>query len=89
MYRLTLIFIIIIFLQTSCNKGSNSQYINKEGKTIGERISCPENYSRKDNSENSWEYFLQNLPLQKYKSEILDFKGNPIKDQRGHIAIID
>jgi hypothetical protein len=81
-------FSSFIFLISSCDE-KTLQNINVSGESIRDRIICPFGYSRENYDKSSWQYFLQNLNLKPNGSKILDFTGEPIFNQKGHVGIID
>ncbi len=62
--------------------------INSKGTTIQERFSAPKGFHKEKYKKNSWQYYLQNLELLSGRGKILDYRGNPIRNQSNHIAII-
>lgn len=62
--------------------------INKEGKTIAERILVPEGFKRIDLAEGSFGEYLRNLPLKPNGSKVAYYNGG-IKPLDVHVAVID
>jgi hypothetical protein len=58
------------------------------GVSIFERFPAPKGYQKQMNSNGSWAAFLQQYPLLKSGSPILDYKGNAISDQKNHSAVL-
>ncbi len=83
-----MLFVMLLIVLVGCHRNT-TEFIDKKGLTIEKRVLCPDGYSRNDLEEGSWGHFLQNLRLKEVGSKILDYQGNPIKDQNKHIAIID
>ena len=90
------IFVLLIAIiscgnETTINKKSSppGNLINSDGTKVSDRIKPPDGYKRNAQKENSFEYFLQNLPIKPVGSKILDYKGNPISNQSEHVAVID
>jgi len=100
MKKAFLLSIPLLFLSTVCghrqsadSPSSNSavvpeSLINTEGKTIKERIPTPENYERISLDEQSFGYYLRNLPLKPHGSEVRLYNGQ-IKANAVHVAVID
>lgn len=98
--KLILFFLGLVIFISSCSH-SNSQEsdngiafykdsnINPKGTTIKTRFIVPEGYRRELNDSNSFEYYLQNLPLKKDGSLVHTFNGN-IKENNGiYLGVID
>jgi len=62
--------------------------INPEGKTILERINVPDHFERIPLDENSFGYYLRNLPLKPHGTDVFMFDGQ-IKTNKVHVAVID
>lgn len=63
--------------------------INKDKNTIKERFPAPQGYDWIEEQPNSFGYYLENFPLQKYGSPILKYDGTAIETQNLHEAIFD
>lgn len=63
--------------------------INKDKNTIKERFPAPQAYDWIEEQPNSFGYYLENFPLQKYGSPILKYDGTAIETQNLHEAIFD
>lgn len=79
---------LIIFLNCK-TKPVTKTIIIPTGETVKERISPPKDYTWFNEGNNSFGYFLENLPLKKDGAEILDYSGQPVWDQNSHVAVID
>lgn len=66
-----------------------SQYLNPKGNTIKSRFVVPEGFQRVTTKENSFEEYLQNLPLKPHGSEVLYFDGTIKKNNNVYVAVID
>ena len=62
--------------------------INPEGKSILERIKAPEGFERIPLNENSFGFYLRNLPLKPDGTDVFLYNGEP-KANKVHIAVID
>ena len=84
-------FIILTLASLGCKReiSYSTQPLNKSGKTISERIPAPEGFKWMEEKEDSFGYFLKNLPLKEDGAEVLDYQNQPIYNQSGHAAIID
>jgi hypothetical protein len=63
-------------------------YFNPPGKTILERIIVPDGFERIPLDENSFGYYLRNLPVKPHGTEIHLYDGQ-IKENKVHAAVID
>lgn len=66
-----------------------SQFLNPNGNTIKTRFVVPEGFQRVISKENSFEEYLQNLPLKPHGSEVLYFDGTVKKNKNVYVAVID
>jgi Domain of unknown function (4846) len=62
--------------------------INPSGKTILERINVPEGFERIPLDENSFGFYLRNLPLKPDGTGVFLYNGEP-KTNKVHVAVID
>jgi hypothetical protein len=62
--------------------------INKDGKTVGERIKVPEGFERVEVSEGSFGEYLRDLPLKPHGSKVKYFNGGT-KSRDVYEAVID
>ncbi len=69
--------------------GVNSAWIKEEGKTIKERFKIPDGYERWLPVKNSFHYYLQNLPLKKYGTEVKYYNGKIKKNNNVYCSVID
>jgi hypothetical protein len=90
-----LLFMIVVCINhKSADSGilsissKSRELINPSGKTILERIKVPEGFERVSLDENSFEYYLRNLPLKPDGTDVLLYNGEP-KTNKVHVAIID
>ena len=94
MYRFIISIVSAFFI--SCGNGNSTQglptaspLLIPDGAKIIDRIKAPQGYNRIANKNNTWKYYLQNLPLKPDGSKILDYRGNPISNQSEHVAVVD
>jgi hypothetical protein len=67
----------------------NASLINPNGSTIKTRFNAPSGFTRKEYNSNSFENFLQNLPLKKNGSLVHLFDGS-IKENYGiYLGVVD
>lgn len=62
--------------------------IKPEGRTVAERFPVPEGFQRISSEENSFERFLQTLPLKEDGSKVLYFDGRE-KTNSVYLAVVD
>jgi hypothetical protein len=67
----------------------NAQFINSKGATIKTRFIVPKGFQRVQVEQNSFEEYLQNLPLKPDGSEVLYFNGAKKKNNNIYIAVVD
>lgn len=87
-----------MFIICSHQKSSNNlvpnipseseDHINPEGKTIIDRILVPEDFERISLDENSFGYYLRNLPLKPHGTDVYLYDGQ-VKENKVHAAVID
>lgn len=88
-----LIFILIVCGQTYTDKSTKNifaaqeDFINPSGKTIIERIKVPEGFERIPLDENSFGYYLRNLPVKPHGTDVYLYDGR-IKENKVHAAVI-
>jgi len=63
--------------------------INENGITIKTRFNTPENFKRVDSPDNSWEQFLQNLPLKPHGSRVKLYNGDFKYNNNPYLAVVD
>lgn len=76
-------------IQYNTTKKVEENLIHKDKNTIKERFSSPKGYHWVNEPPESFAFFIENFPLQKYGSPILQYNGNPITTQNLHEAIFD
>jgi len=94
-FSIPLIFIFIVCNhQQPVNRPSTNistipqDFINPEGKTILERILVPEGFERLPLDENTFGYYLRNLPLKPHGTDVCLYNGQ-IKENKVHVAVIE
>jgi hypothetical protein len=100
---LVVVIVSLILSFTICNNNLNSnshEYseeisnivynpINENGITIKTRFNTPENFKRVDSPDNSWEQFLQNLPLKPHGSRVKLYNGDFKYNNNPYLAVVD
>lgn len=64
-------------------------FINTQGKTIKTRVVVPDNFIRKSVAPNSFEEFLQNLPLKPNGSKVKTYDGQTKESNGVYVAVVD
>lgn len=72
----------------AAERNSKSALINKDGKTVEDRIKTPEGFERVTAEEGSFEHYLRTLPLKPDGTEVRYYNGG-IKPVDVHEAILD
>jgi hypothetical protein len=97
LYFLLLPFMIIIMVCMPQKPSNNSptktqetfqHFINPEGKTIKQRILTPENFERISLEEQSFGYYLRNLPIKPHGTDVHLYNG-VLKGNKVHVAVIN
>ncbi len=65
------------------------QYINKQGKTIKERVRLPEGYKRVTYPKGSFQEYLRHYNLKEFGTKIINYDNTEYYWQYGHIGILD
>jgi hypothetical protein len=63
--------------------------IQTDASVLVDRIPPPAGFHRNAYDNNSWQYYLRNLPLHPDGTKVLDYRGQPISNQSDHIAVLD
>lgn len=97
-----LTFTLICFTILSCGDSSAISYLDfssdtegedtivfSAGKTIEQRFLVPKGFERKMATENTFGYYLRNLPLKEDGSRVLFFDGNPKEKENVYDAVVD
>ena len=66
-----------------------TNYVNKEGKTIIERVKIPEGFKRTQYAEGSFSKYIQQYPLKPFGTKIINYDGKPYFFQSGHVGILE
>jgi hypothetical protein len=85
---------VIVLMFNSCTFGQQekhnpSSFINTEGNTIAERISCPEGFERISTEPNSFAFYLRNSSLKPHQSKVHLYNGQQKWRQDVHVAVLD
>lgn len=73
--------------KTSLQERAND--LDTSGRTIRSRFNCPAGFTRASTTANSWEAFLQNLPLKPHGTNVKHFDGTPKPNKAAYCAVID
>lgn len=71
-----------------CNNNSSAQ-VNTQGKTIAERLPPPAGFKRSVYPKNSFQSWLQNLPLKDGCPQIKLYDGSKLLFRNHHCAVVD
>ena len=64
-------------------------FINEEGVLVKTRFNVPEGYKRIESAPNTWESFLQNLPLKAHGSQVKLYDGTLKSNTSTYLAVVD
>ena len=64
-------------------------FINEEGVLVKTRFNVPEGYKRIESAPNTWESFLQNLPLKEHGSQVKLYDGTLKSNTSAYLAVVD
>ena len=64
-------------------------FINEEGMLVKTRFNVPEGYKRIESAPNTWESFLQNLPLKAHGSQVKLYDGTLKSNTSAYLAVVD
>ncbi|NQY04930.1 MAG: DUF4846 domain-containing protein [Flavobacteriaceae bacterium] len=64
-------------------------YINKEGKTVKDRVTLPEGYSRVTYPEGSFQEYVRNYKLKDFGAKVINYDGSEYGYQSGHIGVLE
>jgi hypothetical protein len=64
-------------------------FINEEGMLIKTRFNVPEGYKRIESAPNTWESFLQNLPLKAHGAQVKLYDGTLKSNTSAYLAVVD
>jgi len=79
----------IAFLEFSNDSAGKDTIIYTTGKTIEQRFRVPKGFERIPENENSFGYYLRNLPLKEEGSRVLFFDGYPKEKENVYDAVVD
>ncbi len=63
--------------------------IDKKGTTVKTRVKVPEGYKRVQHKEGSFQDFIQNYPLKKFGSKVINYDGSEYFYQSGHFGVLE
>jgi len=64
-------------------------FINEEGVLVKTRFNVPEGYKRTESAPNTWESFLQNLPLKAHGEQVKLYDGTLKSNTSAYLAVVD
>ena len=70
-------------------KNNDKGLINNEGVTVKTRINTPNGFERIEVEENSFAYYLRNLPLKKHGTKVKYYNGNIKENYNVYVAVVD
>ncbi len=65
-----------------------SAWINKTGTTVGTRFKTPAGFQRMIYDEDSYAYYVQNLPLKAYGTQMYEYDGDLVENQSWCASVI-
>ena len=83
------IFLCTGFFIGLSKAGGYQDQICIEGNTISSRFEPEDGFSREDQPVNSYQYYLQNLPLKSIDAEVKYYNGSVKKNQNVYCSVID
>ena len=90
MKSIPIFFIATLIVFSSCGQGNNHEIlINKNGKTISERIKTPAGFTRTKINENSFSYYLRSLPLKSHDTKVKFYNGTIKPNTWVYEAVVD
>ena len=85
MHTLLKIFVLLVFIGLLSCKGNlfykniisqpTEKFLDTDSNTIVTRINCPIGFNRVFANENSFTYYLRNLPLKPFEADVKLFDG--------------
>lgn len=66
-----------------------NEFINPNGTTLFDRFNAPNGFQFLPQSEDSWAFFLQNLPLKPDGTEVKTFNGEIKPNYQTYLAVVD
>ena len=64
-------------------------FINEDGVLVKTRFNVPEGYKRIESAQNTWESFLQNLPLKAHGEQVKLYDGTLKSNTSAYLAVVD
>ena len=64
-------------------------FINEDGVLVKTRFNVPEGYKRIESAPNTWESFLQNLPLKAHGAQVKLYNGTLKSNTSAYLAVVD
>jgi hypothetical protein len=64
-------------------------FINEDGVLVKTRFNVPEGYKRIESAPNTWESFLQNLPLKAHGAQVKLYDGTLKSNTSAYLAVVD
>lgn len=81
--------LMVIFCFFSFSETNNTNKTNLFENTIQQRFQLPQGFVREEESKNSFDYFLRNLPLKPLGSNVLYFDGTTKPNRNVYEAVVD
>ena len=75
--------------RTVPKENNDKALINKEGVTVKIRINTPNGFERIEVQNNSFAFYLRNLPLKKYGTKVRYYNGNIKENYNVYMAVVD
>ena len=63
--------------------------IDKKGNTVSSRVKVPKGFTRVVYPKGSFQEFIQNYPLKKYGSKVINYDGSEYFYQSGHFGVLE
>ena len=79
---------LFILIAAGCSRGDILDRLDLTAETVRGRVLAPEGYSWVQEPEGSFGAFLQDFPLERHGTKILDFRNKPIRHQSDHVAVL-
>lgn len=91
-----LLAIVVVFAfqfqpvkQTVAAVITKPSYLNKDGKTIKERVTTPEDFTRVAYDSSSFQHYIREKKLKPFGAKVINYDGEPYFYQLGHVGVLD
>ena len=78
-----------VYVHTITSVFNESDYINKKGSTIKDRVLVPEGFTRTVYPQGSFQAFIQNYPLKASGAKVINYDSSPYFYQSGHVGVLE